>query len=244
VGPREFYESIESTQERAIELARAGAPEGTRVVAGSQHRGRGRADHRWWSPPGAGVYLSIVLGAPPAPRTLLSLAVGTQLRATLRSNTGLAAWIKWPNDLLIVDGSSPSRKLSGILIDEVSSPSLGRAEVVGIGVNVRSATADVPTELRDRITSIEDWVRPPPSLEQVEGWTVDAATRAGARLRSVDESRKLLAECRSSLYGVGRPVRVDGVAVGRLETVGEEGELVVVSNGERVAIRVGDAEVQ
>lgn len=54
MGPREFYEVVDSTQDRAIELARSGAAEGTLVVARTQRLGRGRLDHGWWSPAGAG----------------------------------------------------------------------------------------------------------------------------------------------------------------------------------------------
>ena len=63
---REYYDELPSTQQRAIVLARAGAPEGTHVVAGRQRRGRGRLDHTWSSPDG-GLYLSTIVRAPRAP---------------------------------------------------------------------------------------------------------------------------------------------------------------------------------
>ncbi len=244
MGPREFYEVVDSTQDRAIELARSGAAEGTLVVARTQRLGRGRLDHGWWSPAGAGVYLSIVVRAPPAPRTLLALAVGSELRTTLRARTGLDPVLKWPNDLLMLDGPSPPRKISGILIDEVESPSLGIAEVVGVGVNVRTSSGASPPELKSRIAALEDWVRPPPALEAVEEWIVHAALRAGERLRSPSEARTVLDECRAALYGVGHSVKVDGVPAGVLDTLGEEGELWLVRAYERVAIRTGDVEVE
>jgi biotin-(acetyl-CoA carboxylase) ligase len=244
VGPREFYETIDSTQDRAIELARSGAPEGTLVVARTQRLGRGRLDHRWWSPAGDGVYLSIVLRAPPAPRTLLALAVGAELRTTLRTRAGLTPVLKWPNDLLMPDGPFPPRKISGILIDEVESPSLGMAEVVGVGMNVRTSSGTAPRARKSRVAALEDWVRPPPTLEAVEEWIVHAALRAGERLRSPSEARTILDECRAALYGVGHSVRVDGVPAGVLDTLGEEGELWLVRGRERVAIRTGDVEVE
>lgn len=243
MGPREFFESIESTQDRAIELARAGAPAGTRVVARSQSQGRGRLDHMWWSPSGAGVYLSIILRSPPPPRSLLSLAVGNELRSTLRDRVGVTPALKWPNDLIVVNGPS-LRKLSGILIDEVGSPSGGVAEVVGVGLNVLRPDAPPPPPLQDRFTSIADWVASPPTVEEAERWVVEAVMRASERLRSPEDQRRLLEECRAALYGVGRPARVDGVARGIVDTVGEDGALWLVSGIERVAIIAGDVEVQ
>lgn len=243
MGRREFYETIDSTQDRAIELARDGAPEGTVVVARSQRQGRGRLDHAWWSPSEGGLYLSVILAPPPSPRTLLALAIGVELRTELRERAGLEPVLKWPNDLLMTEGSGPPRKLSGVLIDEVPSPTLGVVEVAGIGINVRSAPPDAPLSLRGRVAAIEDWVRPPPDLASVETWATDAALRAARRLRTPKEALALLAECRRALYGVGRLARVDGVPSGLIESLGDEGELWLLRGAERIAVRTGDVEV-
>ncbi|MEM0128543.1 MAG: biotin--[acetyl-CoA-carboxylase] ligase, partial [Thermoplasmata archaeon] len=133
---REFYEVLPSTQDRAIALARAGAPPGSRVVARSQTAGRGRLDHRWWSPRGVGVYLSAIAEAPPPPRTRFALAVGTCLAEALEPLSPVPLRVKWPNDLWAEVPAGPARKLAGVLIDEVATPSHGLREVVGVGVNV------------------------------------------------------------------------------------------------------------
>lgn len=243
LGPREFSSVIDSTQDRAVELAREGAPTGTRVVAREQRRGRGRVDRAWYSPPQGGLYLSMVLAAPPSPRTLLSVAVGLSLREALRREVGLSPWVKWPNDLVLEASPGRLRKLAGILIDEVARSPGPPVEVVGVGLNVRSPREELPRELRERFTSLEDWMRPPPTLESVEEWVAQAIQEAVGRLTSAPARARVVEEASRVLYGVGRPARVDGVLMGVVQGVGSEGELWLVENGERTAIRAGDVEI-
>ena len=54
-------QELESTNLTAKQMAAAGAPHGTLVVADSQTAGRGRRGRSFASPPGTGLYLSMVL---------------------------------------------------------------------------------------------------------------------------------------------------------------------------------------
>ena len=71
--PRLHLRAIGSTNERARELAAAGAPHGTLVTAGEQTAGRGRQGRTWTAPPGRALLLSLVVREPDA---LLSLRGG------------------------------------------------------------------------------------------------------------------------------------------------------------------------
>ena len=126
MGPRELYDSLPSTQDRALALARDGAPEGTRVVARRQSRGRGRLERAWESPEG-GLYRSIVLSRPRDHFGLLPLTVGAVLASALRKEYSVPVVLKWPNDLLVLEPGRHPRKLSGILTDDVAS--LRRSDV-------------------------------------------------------------------------------------------------------------------
>ena len=243
MGPREFYDTLPSTQERALALARAGSPEGARVVARHQASGRGRLERRWESPDG-GLYCSVVLRRPPDHAGLLPLAVGAQLAARLHARFALPLALKWPNDILVGEAGTPMRKLSGILTDEVASPTLGRAAVVGIGLNVRLDRSLLPAALRDRVAALDEFVNPPPPLEEVETVAVDAAVRAASTLRAPGGAATTRELCRSWLYGVGRAVTVDGRPAGTLESLGEDGELWVTNPPERTAIWAGDVRVE
>ena len=127
----EFYPEISSTQERAKELAREGAPHGTLVVAGVQTGGRGRLGRAWASPAG-GLWMSVVLRpaipAAHAPRITLDAAVGV---AKALRRMGAVAEIKWPNDLL-----AGGRKICGILAEAGFAPA-GHLDfaVLGVGIN-------------------------------------------------------------------------------------------------------------
>jgi BirA family biotin operon repressor/biotin-[acetyl-CoA-carboxylase] ligase len=127
--PRLHYRELDSTNRRARELAADGAPHGTLVTAAVQTAGRGRQGRRWEAPPGSALLCSLVLREHDA---LLSLRAGLAVADV----AGPAARVKWPNDVQL-DG----RKVAGVLVE--GRPHEGWA-VVGIGVNVSAAPADVP----------------------------------------------------------------------------------------------------
>jgi BirA family biotin operon repressor/biotin-[acetyl-CoA-carboxylase] ligase len=135
--PRVHHRSTDSTNERARELASAGAPHGTLVTADEQTAGRGRQGRTWIAAPGSAVLMSVVLrrinGALP-----LAAAVAVCEALPLR------ALVKWPNDIWI-----GRRKVAGILVE--GRPLEGWA-VLGIGVNV--SALDLPAELEDFATSL------------------------------------------------------------------------------------------
>jgi len=243
LGPREFYDELPSTQDRALVLARIGSPEGTHVVARRQANGRGRLDRAWESPEG-GLYCSVVLRRPRDHAGLLPLTVGAHLAGALRERFALPVVLKWPNDILIGAAGTPPRKLSGILTDEVASPTLGRAAVVGVGVNVRLDPERLPPELRARVAALDEFVDPAPSLEEVETIVIDSALRAAGSLAEPGGATRARDLCRSLLYGVGRAVTVDGRPAGTLESLGEEGELWLSTATDRVAIWAGDVRVE
>lgn len=138
----EFSERLPSTNRRGRELAVGGATD-TVVIAGRQTAGRGRRDRAWASPPG-GVYLSVVCRPDVAAREagLLTLA-GAVAAATACEHAGVAARIKWPNDVVVEVEGRP-RKLAGVLTEtSVWGDRLDWA-VVGIGVNVDVDPADLP----------------------------------------------------------------------------------------------------
>jgi BirA family biotin operon repressor/biotin-[acetyl-CoA-carboxylase] ligase len=150
-----YFEQAGSTNDIAAGLAAGGAEEGTTVVAAAQTAGRGRRGRAWYSPPGAGLYVSVVLrpthaGSRAGAAPLLTLASGVALAEAVRVATGLPVEIKWPNDLVI---GRPPRKLAGILAE--ASTAEGRLDhvVLGFGINLREA--GFPEALAGRATSLE-----------------------------------------------------------------------------------------
>jgi BirA family biotin operon repressor/biotin-[acetyl-CoA-carboxylase] ligase len=151
--PVYYFSETSSTNDVAASLAERGAPEGTTVVAAAQSAGRGRLGREWFSPPGAGLYVSVVCRNPVA-APLLTLAGGVAVADGIRTATGLPVQIKWPNDIVIQPAApGKGRKLAGILA-EASSGAEGLQHVIlGFGINLRHAA--YPFALTDRATSIE-----------------------------------------------------------------------------------------
>jgi len=126
-----------STNADLVAAARAGAPEGTVLVAEQQTGGRGRLDRQWVSPPRAGLTFSVLLrpAVPPARYGWLPLLAGVALAEAVRRIAELDAELKWPNDLLAGD-----RKIAGILAEGVPDG----AVVVGIGLNTTLRANELP----------------------------------------------------------------------------------------------------
>ncbi len=145
-----FHEEVDSTNVKAKILARQGASEGTVLVADSQTGGRGRMGRAWVSPPGANLYFSIVL-RPPVPPLRLSqipLLAAAAIHEALDSTVeGVAAMIKWPNDILI-----EGRKVCGILCEMETEPDMTHFVIVGIGINVN--LGNIPDEIGEIATSL------------------------------------------------------------------------------------------
>jgi len=180
-----FFSTVGSTNDVASSLVGlAGSPEaeGTLVIAEAQTAGRGRRGRVWFSPPGAGLYVSIVLDPSRATRreralSLLTLAAGVALAEGVQRATGLAADIKWPNDLLV-----GRRKLAGILAESASAPGSRTLTILGYGINV--APAAYPSDLQDRVTSLETELGRPIDRGQVCAETIAAFSGRYADLLS------------------------------------------------------------
>ena len=185
--PRLHLRSTGSTNERARELALAGAPHGTVVTAGEQTSGRGRQGRGWSTPPGTALALSLVIRDPDP---LLSLRAGL----AVADLAGASARVKWPNDVL-VDG----RKVAGVLVE-------GRPQedwaVLGMGVNAAVDLAVLPEELRATAGTLGlDPAELPRALE-----TLLAALEA--RLAEPPEATLAALRARDAL--AGRPVHWEG----------------------------------
>jgi BirA family transcriptional regulator, biotin operon repressor / biotin---[acetyl-CoA-carboxylase] ligase len=152
-SPLYFFFETGSTNDIAAALAERAAPQGTTVLASSQTAGRGRFGRVWFSPPGAGLYVSVVCRDERA-APFLTLAGGVAVAEGVRNATGLPVHIKWPNDIVIDDRRvAARRKLAGILAEATSSPDGLQYVILGFGINL--GPASYPPELADRATSIE-----------------------------------------------------------------------------------------
>ena len=149
--PLHLFDSLGSTSDECKRLAELGAPEGTLVLTWEQTQGRGQFERTWLSPPGAGLYLSVLLRpeGPPSSTAAISGAVARSVADALRQAGVKAVRVAVPNDVL-----AGERKIAGVLVEpRVGSRRIDFA-VVGIGVNLGQSPGDwAAVELRRPATS-------------------------------------------------------------------------------------------
>jgi BirA family transcriptional regulator, biotin operon repressor / biotin---[acetyl-CoA-carboxylase] ligase len=233
------FDSLPSTNLEAARRAMAGATEGLCIVASEQTAGRGRLERHWVSPKHAGLYFSIILRPQIAQGLwpVLTLMAAVAVQDALLDSCGLVADIKWPNDILVNE-----RKLCGILAETVETP-LGRAVVVGVGINLTSKS--FPSELDPVATSIEAAGGVTPTSQAV----LDALVRALAEnyrvLQTPTGPEEIVAKWLAhSSYGHGKQILVTDskeTFAGTTRGLERDGALRVETGaGEIKIVRAGD----
>jgi len=219
--PHVHHRVTDSTNERAKDLAAAGAPHGTLVTADEQTAGRGRQGRTWSAAPGESLLLSVVLRSPDE---LLPLRAAVAVAESIP----VAAHIKWPNDVWI-----EGRKVSGILVE--GRPQEGWA-VLGIGLNV--TTRSFPEELAGIATSLALASGAPPSRDKV----LDALVASLDRLLTADAA-DVLAAWRERDALLGAPVAWDG-GRGRGAGITDSGALRVETDAGIVELDAGEVHLR
>ncbi len=217
---------------RAAQLAREGCASGSVIGADEQTAGIGRHGHSWHSEKEAGLYVSIILRLALQPKDLpvIMLMLGLAAQKAISETSGLAADLRWPNDVLIGE-----KKCAGILAQFE-----GGAVIAGIGVNV--AHARFPAAIAPLATSL-----------RIEGAEVKREDLLEALLRSIDEHANVLVNnggdailrmfARVSSYARGRRVRVEqnGAAIEGITCGLDRSGFLVVreDNGKETTILAG-----
>ncbi len=229
--PARYLQTTDSTNRQAKIWAAAGAPHGAMVLADQQTAGRGRLGRVWLSPAGANLLFSLVLRPRLELRQFfrLTLAASVALAEALGQDLGVAARIKWPNDLFL-----DNRKLAGVLTEVAGQAQAIESAVVGVGLNVNDAPADTPAAC----------------LAQAIGRPVDrlrVLDRALARLEATLDgdllSPGLLERWKSLSLTLGRQVTVrDGeqTLTGLARDIDAEGALLLDTPQGRRRIVCGD----
>ena len=168
------FSVVGSTNREANRLAREGAPDGTVIVANTQTKGRGRLGRVWTSPPGSGLYLSIILRprCPPDRYPRLALTAGVGVASAIQE-TGVRPRLKWPNDILLA-----GRKVGGVLTEAAFDESRIGLVILGIGINVNTEQDEFPVSVKNLATSLRLRLGKPVSrihllqslLHQIEQW--------------------------------------------------------------------------
>lgn len=144
-----YFDTIDSTNTKAQELAEKGYPSGTLVVADKQESGKGRRGRSWVSPSGTGIFMTLMIKPDINPNnaSMLTLVAALAVAKAITSVTGEEALIKWPNDIVV-----NSKKVCGILTEMNAQFDYINHIVVGIGINVHNES--FPDEISQMASSL------------------------------------------------------------------------------------------
>ena len=221
-----YYLAQAETTQRMLDAAQ---PEGAVAVAEEQTAGRGRMGRRWEAPAGSSILVSILL-RPPADRrpAELTLVAGVAVAVVVERATGLAAQVKWPNDVML-----DRRKVAGGLA-ELKDNSV----VLGIGINVNQRPGDLPDGTK----------LPAGSLRSVTGREYDRAPILVDLLLELerrydawrdDGLESLYEDLGARDFLRGRRVTVDGVA-GTAQMIARDGRLEVATDTGPLLVESGE----
>ena len=233
----EYHDTLGSSNDRARDLAAEGAPE-TVVVADEQTAPRGREGRDWVSPAG-GVWFSLLVRPelPPAETPVVTLATAVAVTDGCRQ-AGVPARIKWPNDVVVGEGTRGGAKLCGVLT-EAGETDGDRWLAVGVGLNANVDPADLPADA-DATTLQAARDGEPVDRRRLVGTVVDRF----ADLRAEPET--VLPAWREHADTLGRRVRVETpteTLVGEAVDVKYPGSLVVrTDDGDERVVTAGDCE--
>lgn len=146
-----YMEKVDSTNNKAKELASKGEDHGTLIIAEEQLGGRGRLGRTWCSPKFKGIWLSVILRPDIDPMQIPKI---TQIAAasvieTLK-NFKIDAAIKWPNDIII-----NNKKMCGILTEMNAEINKVHYVILGIGINANLDREDFEKDILSKATSIK-----------------------------------------------------------------------------------------
>lgn len=237
-----YFDNIDSTNTKAKELAEEGHSSGTLVVADRQTAGKGRRGRSWESPPGIGIFMTLMLKPEINPNnaSMLTLVAAMATTRAIRRVTGVPAMIKWPNDI-VMNG----KKVCGILTEMSAQFDYINHIVIGIGINVHNE--EFPEEIAQTASSL--YLESGQHIHRaslIESF-LEEFEDVYAEFLKTEDMEGLQKEYDTMLVNRGRQVRVldpkepfEGKAMG----ITKKGELIVDTWESRKLVSSGEVSVR
>ncbi len=239
----EYFEVTDSTNVRIHEFARQGRKNGLLAVCEEQTLGRGRRGRTWISPPGTGIWMSLLLRPriEPQKASMVTIVTALALARAIDEMTDLHPQIKWPNDVIV-----GGRKVSGILTEMSADMDEVHYIVVGIGINANTEVFD---------PAIEEMAT---SLYLAGGKKIERARLIAAFCEQFErlyeaflisgDLWKIKKEYESYLVNIGREVKIIKNREEKIRTalgINEVGELIVEDRaGKKETVMSGEVSVR
>jgi BirA family biotin operon repressor/biotin-[acetyl-CoA-carboxylase] ligase len=248
LGGLRFYEQTGSSNDVALAWAAEGAPDMSLVYAEEQTSGRGRGKRNWFTPPGAALAFSLIIRpiTDEQNTTPLFTALGALAVCEALAMVELQAEIKWPNDVLL-----NRRKVCGILVESVWTGEKLDSIVLGIGINITTASVPPADQLLFPATCLE-------TEAGKSGITADILDRAGLLQKTLQAAqywRELVGEesfmhaWENQLAFRGEQVTVrageQSTTIGRVDGLDADGSLRLrTSDGQLTSVQYGDVHLR
>lgn len=237
-----FRQEVDSTNNVAQILAEEGYPEGTVIITEKQTAGKGRRGKAWMSSIGTGIWTSILLkpAIPPSEAAKLTLIAGLSVCKAVRQETGLAAGIKWPNDVWV-----NGKKICGILTEMNAEMEQIHSIVVGIGINVNMV--EFPSELCEIATSLRIESGHNFSRKKILQTMLLEFEKAYEIFIVRRDFEAFYQEYKKNCITIGQEVQVisNNPFYGKAVDLNEKGELIIEKeNGERVIVFSGEVSIR
>lgn len=242
----EYYESVDSTNERIKLRAHEGDVEGLVISAGQQTAGKGRIGRKWETPSGDSVATSILLrpdNLTPEAVATVTVVAAMAVRDSLYRLYGIDGQIKWPNDIVV-----GGKKICGILTEMEMKDGGIWYVVVGIGVNVHNKS--FPEEIAFKATSVDMALSNHGKVghrKEITEAIWESFKKYYNLFLETGDMSNLKKEYESHLANIGKPVRIEAreasyeaIALG----ITDRGELIVEADHEQRIISTGEVSVR
>lgn len=235
-----YFDTIDSTQNFALELSKKPHESGSIVIAAKQSNGRGRLNRKWMSPKG-GIWLSILLrpNFELSHASLFPMVTSLALAIAIEKTLKLKPELKWPNDLNLND-----EKVAGILIDASIESNKIDYLIIGVGVNFKippyKLSKLIKNQKKYRITTLVKEKQESSPIYLVQQFLFELEQLYNKVISNSEEIRKEWIK-RSSTIGKNiTAVTTTGKLKGKAIGIDESGALILSSKGKIQLVLAGD----
>lgn len=228
-----YFQTIDSTNNKAKELALNGYPNGTIIISEEQTLGRGRLGRSFVSPKYKGIWLSIILRPDIDPMNVPKVTqVGAAAVIRTLKDLDIKAYVKWPNDIIL-----NNKKVCGILTEMSGELNKVNYVVMGIGINANIDVGDFPEELRNTATSISCEVGRYINRKEIVSSLLNNFETLYDEFEKKESIATSISICKENSILIGKDVRIINrgkESIGKAIDLTDEGELLVQFNDGRV----------
>ncbi|MTI46510.1 biotin--[acetyl-CoA-carboxylase] ligase [Sporosalibacterium faouarense] len=238
------FDSIDSTNTYAKELASRQEKAGTVIIAEEQTAGKGRLGRNWTSPKGKGIWMSLILKPDIDPTDAAKITqIGAAAVCEAIRDMGIEAYVKWPNDIIL-----NNKKVCGILTEMSGELNTINYIVMGIGINANIDSTEFPDDIRKIATSLKEYHREEIDRKHLVASILNRFEDLYKELIDENSIKRSIKICKDSSILLGKQVRIISrhkEELGKAIDITENGELIIEKeNGEVEKVISGEISVR